>query len=368
MRRPSTLGRRGDDHVAWPSWPPSQCRKWRWPVNTMASPASSAALMTSSSRTEPPGWMTAVAPASAAARRPSAKGKNASEATTDPFARLSGKPASRAASAAFQAAMREESTRRHLAGADADGRAVARIDDGVRLDVLGDPEGEDEVGQLPARGRAPRHHRERPCRRRRRCRAPARGSRPPRCAGVRPGARGSGRAPARRSRRFFLAAMIAIASSRRVRRDDHLGENLDDPRGRLGVERAVEGDDAAEGRDRIAAQRPLVGVAQAVAFGDAARIGVLDDDDGRRVRRIELGDAFIGRVGVVDVVVGELLALHLPGRGDAGARLGRAVERGRLMRVLAVAHAARRACRRAPGRRGVASPISPASQFEIAAS
>jgi len=42
---------------------------------------------------EPPGWITAVAPASAAARSPSAKGKKASEATTEPLARLSGEPA-----------------------------------------------------------------------------------------------------------------------------------------------------------------------------------------------------------------------------------------------------------------------------------
>ena len=34
------------------------------PVNTMATPWSSAASITSSSRTEPPGWITAVAPAS----------------------------------------------------------------------------------------------------------------------------------------------------------------------------------------------------------------------------------------------------------------------------------------------------------------
>ncbi len=67
--------------------------------------------MTSSSRTEPPGWMTAVAPASAAVTRPSAKGKKASEATTEPTARLSPSPAARAASAAYHAAMWAESTR-----------------------------------------------------------------------------------------------------------------------------------------------------------------------------------------------------------------------------------------------------------------
>jgi hypothetical protein len=55
------------------------------------------------------------------------------------------------------------------------------------------------------------------------------------------------------------------------------------------------------------------------------------------VRRIELGDAFVSGVGVVDVVVGELLALRLPRGRDAEARVGRAIERRRLVRVLAVA-------------------------------
>ena len=53
---------------------------------------------------------------------------------------------------------------------------------------------------------------------------------------------------------------------------------------------------------------------------------MLDDDAGGGAARIELGDAFVGGVGVVDVVVGELLALQLPRGGDAGALLGRAVE------------------------------------------
>ena len=130
---------------------------------------------------------------------------------------------------------------------------------------------------------------------------------------------------------------MAIASARRVRRDDDLGENLGDGARRLGVERAVERDDAAERRDRIAGERLAIGVEQVFAFGDAARIGVLDDGAGRRARRIELGDAFVGRVGVVDVVVGELLALRLPRGGDAEAHVRRAIERRRLVRVLAVA-------------------------------
>ena len=57
-----------------------QWRKWRSPVRTMARPCSSAAATTSSSRIDPPGWMTTVAPASTAPSRPSGKGKKASEA------------------------------------------------------------------------------------------------------------------------------------------------------------------------------------------------------------------------------------------------------------------------------------------------
>ena len=80
----------------------------------------------------------------------------------------------------------------------------------------------------------------------------------------------------------------------------------------------------------------MIGVDQVCPFGDAAGIGVLDDDAGSRALGIELGGAFVGRVGVVDVVVGELLALHLARGGDAGTLIGRAVERGLLVRVLAI--------------------------------
>src|SRR6266436_1651423 len=62
----------------------SQCRKCRNPVNTIAKFNRSAAAITSLSRIDPPGWITAVAPAFAASSTPSANAKNASEATTVP--------------------------------------------------------------------------------------------------------------------------------------------------------------------------------------------------------------------------------------------------------------------------------------------
>ena len=72
-------GDHGDDPHRLVEW-----RKWRRPVNTIATPAASQAATTSASRFEPPGWMSAVAPASIAVCGPSGKGKKASEATTDP--------------------------------------------------------------------------------------------------------------------------------------------------------------------------------------------------------------------------------------------------------------------------------------------
>ena len=60
------------------------------------------------------------------------------------------------------------------------------------------------------------------------------------------------------------------------------------------------------------------------------------DDHARRL--VELFHALPGRVGIGDVVVREILALHLPITGQAaGERLRVAVEGGALVRVLAVA-------------------------------
>src|SRR5215468_411248 len=91
-------------HATPPLSRPSQCLKCRIPHTTMARPCSSAAFTTSSSRSEPPGWITAVAPASATTSSPSRKGKKASEAQTVPLV-------SRPLALARITAMRAESTR-----------------------------------------------------------------------------------------------------------------------------------------------------------------------------------------------------------------------------------------------------------------
>src|ERR1019366_8908520 len=81
-----------------------QCRKCRVPVKAIAMPRASAAAMTSASFTEPPVWIAAVAPASAAAMSPSGNGKNASLQTTLPAS-------GNFASPAFHTAIRLASTR-----------------------------------------------------------------------------------------------------------------------------------------------------------------------------------------------------------------------------------------------------------------
>ncbi len=97
--------------------------------------------MTSSSRIEPPGWITAVAPASASTSRPSRNGKKASEATTEPFS-------DRPALVGLDAGDLGRVDAAHLAGADAQGHAAAAEDDGVGLDELGDAFGEEQVFDL----------------------------------------------------------------------------------------------------------------------------------------------------------------------------------------------------------------------------
>ncbi|MNS60777.1 hypothetical protein D3C72_937880 [compost metagenome] len=101
------------------------------------------------------------------------------------------------------------------------------------------------------------------------------------------------------------------------------------------VERLVEGDDAAESAGRVGGIGQFVGIAIAGTNGHAARVGMLDDDTGRR---IELAHAFPCRIGIGQVVVAQFLALQLLEGGQrARHRMQVAVERATLVRVLAVA-------------------------------
>ena len=121
------------------------------------------------------------------------------------------------------------------------------------------------------------------------------------------------------------------------RRDDHFDElSLDDGLCGFCVQLPVEGNDAAKGGFRVGGKGEVVGVQQRRGDGHATGVGVFDDHAGRFgeiLHTLQCG------VGVRHVVVGQFLALQLPGGGDAG--LGRAcfdVECRFLVRVFPVAH------------------------------
>ncbi len=156
-------------------------------------------------------------------------------------------------------------------------------------------------------------------------------------AKVWPARAGSGSSPVSSRRRFFFFAKIALAASSASGATTTSVKISADRLGSRRVERAIDGDDSAEGRNAVAGERLRPGVDERVAGRDAARIGVLDDDHGRRPGA-ELGGELERGVGVVQIVVAELLALDLLGLGDAArGRSDRHIERRLLMRILAVA-------------------------------
>ena len=120
------------------------------PVNTIATPAASAAAITSASRIEPPGSITAVAPASIADNRPSANGKEGVGRDRRALgARLRPARGRRRVQGLPRRNPRGIDPR-HLPRADAGRRAILHVDDRVRLDVLGDPPGHAQVRHLLA--------------------------------------------------------------------------------------------------------------------------------------------------------------------------------------------------------------------------
>ena len=133
-------------------------------------------------------------------------------------------------------------------------------------------------------------------------------------------------------RRFFLRWSNARASGSKFGRDDDLAEDLAHvARQRLG-QRTVADDDPAEGRLFVRGERLVPRLAQVGVGTDAARVGVLEDGDGRV---FVLADELRGGGNVEDVVVGKLLAVEL-----LEVFLEITVERRFLMRVLAVAKTA----------------------------
>ena len=119
-----------------------------------------------------------------------------------------------------------------------------------------------------------------------------------------------------------------------VRREQHFDELLCDLPAELRADGPVQHDDASVRRQRIRAERLVVGLLDRAGDRDAARVAVLDDHAGRdgqlvhqHPRRREVGE----------VVERELAPVQLADAGEqvaARARLG--VVRRALVRVLAV--------------------------------
>ena len=93
------------------------------------------------------------------------------------------------------------------------------------------------------------------------------------------------------------------------------GEDSGDPARRFGVDRPVGGDNAAEGADRVGGKRGVPGIVKHGRAGDAARVCMLDDGNGRFG---ELGRKLECGIGIIDIVVGERLSLNLRGTRNTG--------------------------------------------------
>ena len=228
----------------------------------------------------------------------------------------------------------------HLACADTDGLTALGVDNGVGFDELGDFPGEDQIVDFLLGRRAFGHHFQ-----------------------VVGGNHADITALHQQATVDALVVPVGLAVgtpfaaleqanvgfggdggaglSADARGDDYLNKlTFNDGGGSVAVQLTVEGDDAAEGGFAVGCPGQVIGLADAAFIfrhnGNAARIGVLDDNAGRFGEAL---DAFQRGVGVCNVVVGQLFALQLGGGGDAG--LGRCcflVEGGGLVRVFAVAH------------------------------
>ena len=115
----------------------------------------------------------------------------------------------------------------------------------------------------------------------------------------------------------------------------HFVENRPHGLGRLRRYRPVESHDAAESRHRVAFVGQLVRFGQVIPRGQAARVGVLDDANGRPV---VIAHRAPGGVGVHQVVERQFPPVQLLGAGQAaGAAAGRHVQRAPLVRILPIA-------------------------------
>ena len=95
-------------------------------------------------------------------------------------------------------------------------------------------------------------------------------------------------------------------------RYNNFGKNLGNRFGCCSIERAVDRNDSAKGRNAVAFECGAICFDQTVRARHATRVGVLDDHDCRRAVA-KLADKFERGVGVVVIIVTQLFSLHLFG-------------------------------------------------------
>ena len=129
----------------------------------------------------------------------------------------------------------------------------------------------------------------------------------------------------------FLKCAIA-----EIRGDDNLDKLLiHDRRGKLGMDALIKGNDAAKTGYRVSRKCALVGLYATAAQGDTTGVGVFDDDTGGLLAK--LAHTFQCSISIVDIVIGERLALELLRSSDtAGFDTGLNIKCCRLMRVFTV--------------------------------
>ena len=238
----------------------------------MAMPSLLAAAITSWSRTEPPGWITAVAPAFPASSTPSGKGKNASDATTLPTSgSLVGRGLDHRDFHRVDAA--------HLPGADADRLPFAREHNRIGLHMLGHNPAEEHGAPLGVGGSALGDNFQS-----RVAQLVAIGLLHQRAAGDEFEFERFRRGPGRHFEKAQVFLRGERVQGRRIvaGRDNAFDEQLRDLFGRRGVNRAIERQHAAIGGHGIAGERLDVSFAQRFLLGRAARVVVLDDGDAGR--------------------------------------------------------------------------------------
>jgi hypothetical protein len=159
-------------------------------------------------------------------------------------------------------------------------------------------------------------------------------------------------------RKFFLPGQHALRFRVGSRCDHDFKKDFGQCGSRRSIEKTVERDDASVCGDRIASQCTTPGVQCVFCHGDAAWVRCFTITNRGLLK---LAGNFKCRVGIVEIIVAQLLALELGCVSNSGRELSVTLEGGLLMRVLSVGST----CRSRPEkaiRSGNSTPIFALSQ------